>query len=263
MPNVDSYAPGTPSWIDLGSPDIDAAVAFYGGLFGWTATEAGPVEETGGYRMFELGGRLVAGIGPQQAPGPPYWTTYVAVADADATAAKVVDAGGTVIVPAMDVMTAGRMAVFADPEGTVFSVWQAGDHHGAQVVNEPGSLTWNELTCRQPDQAKAFYGAVFDWTANDTDQGGGMTYTEWQLGGKPVGGMMVMTGDEWPGPDVLPSHWMVYFAVADTDVTAARCSELGGQVPVPPTDIPPGRFAVLNDPQGAHFSIIKMAAPAG
>lgn len=262
MPDVDTYAPGTPSWVDLGSPDIDASVAFYGGLFGWTATDAEPVDETGGYRMFLLRDRFVAGIGPQQAPGMPYWTTYIAVADADATAAKVADAGGAVVVPPMEVMTAGRMAVFADPEGTMFSIWQAGQHHGAQVVNEPGSLTWNELTCRQPDQAVAFYGAVFGWKANDVDTGGS-PYTEWQLDGKPIGGMMVMAGPEWPGPDVLPSHWMVYFAVADTDATAARCTELGGQVPVPPTDIPPGRFAVLNDPHGAHFSVITMAAPAG
>jgi predicted enzyme related to lactoylglutathione lyase len=261
MPNVDSYAPGTPSWIDLGSPDLDASIAFYGGLFGWVATEAGPAEETGGYRMFSLEGRVVAGLGPQQAPGPPYWTTYIAVTDVDVTSAKVAAAGGKVIMPPMDVMTAGRMAVFADPEGAVFSVWQAGEHHGAQVVNEPGTLIWNELTCRQPDQAKTFYGAVFGWKANEVDSGGN-PYTEWLLDGKGVGGMMPMIGDQWPGPDVMPAHWMVYFAVADTDAAAARCAELGGQVPVPPTDIPPGRFAVLNDPQGAHFSVIKMAASA-
>ena len=261
MPVLESHAPGTPSFVDLGSPDPDASAAFYGGLFGWAVTDDA-AEEYGGYRMFLLDGHVVAGLGPQQNPGRPYWTTYVTVTSVDDAVDRVTAAGGSVLAPAIDVFDAGRMAVVADPEGTVFSVWEPRQSIGTEVVNEPGALTWNELTCRDPDGAKGFYAAVFGWTPNEVDSDG-MPYVEWQLDGRPVGGMMPMVGDEWPGPDELPSHWMVYFAVDDTDAAAARCAELGGEVPVPPTDIPPGRFAVLTDPQGAVFSVIKMAVPLG
>ena len=259
MPVVDHHASGTPSWIDLGSPDPDASAPFYCDLFGWTVTSAEPVEETGGYRMFQLDGRDVAGLGPQQAPGRPYWTTYVTVGDAEAAVGRVSEAGGSVLAPVMDVLDAGRMAVCADPEGAAFSVWQPLGSIGAQVVNEPGSLTWNELMCRDPERAKRFYGAVFGWTANELDMGDS-PYVEWQADGRTVGGMMPMVGDGWGTPEELPAHWMVYFAVEDTDATAIRCEELGGHVSVPPTDIPPGRFAVLDDPHGAVFSVVKLAA---
>ncbi|MDP1819752.1 MAG: VOC family protein [Acidimicrobiales bacterium] len=253
-PEIDSYEPGTPSWVDMGTPDVQAAVAFYMGLFGWEAPEAD--EATGGYVLLTLQGRAVAGIGPQQDPGMPYWTTYISVSDADATAGFVEAAGGQVLLPPMDVMTFGRMAVCADTEGTPFSIWQPKDHPGAGIVNEHGALIWNELTCRNPDAARVFYGTVFGWTTEDIDPDGN-PYTQWQLNGHTIGGMMPMVGDSWPGPEELPSHWMVYFAVDDTDAAAARCTDLGGSMHVEPTDIPPGRFAVLSDPQGAHFSVIK------
>jgi len=247
-----SYKPGTPSWVDLGSPNIDEAVAFYSGLFGWSADEGSA--ESGGYRTCRLGGKFVAGIGGQQQPGRPYWTTYIAVTDADAATRAITAAGGQTFVEPFDVMNFGRMAVFADPTGAAFSVWQAKDMAGAEVVNEPGAVVWNELTTREPDKAEEFYKTVFGWTTNKSDMGN-FTYTQWQVDGRDVGGMMPM-GDEFPAD--LPPHWMVYFAVADVDATAAKAGGLGGTVHVPPTDIPGiGRFAVLSDPHGAAFSVMK------
>jgi predicted enzyme related to lactoylglutathione lyase len=248
-----SYQPGTPSWVDIGVPDMDAAVAFYGALFGWEFTEG--TEETGGYRQAVLGGKRIAGFGQQMNPGPPFWATYIATDDADAVAAKVEAAGGHVIVPPMDVFDFGRMAVFTDDTGAFFSVWQAGTHPGAELVNEPGTLTWNELNTRNADEAKAFYGAVFGWTS-ETSESPMMTYTEWYLDGSQIGGMMHM-GPQFP-PEV-PNNWLVYFAVDDTDAAVAKVTELGGAVLMQPIDIDPGRFAVVSDNAGAPFAVIKLA----
>lgn len=254
MPERDGYAPGTPSWADIGT-DVEAAKAFYGELFGWDTEDAGPPEETGGYGFFLKNGKTVAGYGPQQNPGPPFWATYVTVADADETAAKVKEKGGQVVMDPMDVMTAGRMAVFQDPSGAFFSIWAPTEHIGAQLVNEPGSLCWNELNTRELDGAKAFYGAIFGWECVTQEMGPAMSYTEIKLGGNTVAGMMDMTGRV---PDMVPAHWLVYFAVDDTDATVAQAQELGGAVMVPPTDIPPGRFAVIADDKGATFAVLKL-----
>lgn len=249
-----SYEPGVPCWVDLGSPDPAAAAAFYSGLFGWEVAAPGPVEETGGYMMATLGGKNVAGLGPQQNPDvPPYWMTYVSVDDVEKTAAIAAQTGATIVVDPFDVLDAGRMAVLIDPVGAALSLWEPRNHIGAQVVNEPGALSWNELTVRDVDTAKAFYAAVFGWEAQSDPLASG-NYFEFKLSGKSVAGMMPMT-DDWPAD--MPSHWMPYFATDDTDATAAKVNELGGSVPVPPTDIPPGRFAVLNDPHGAVFSVIR------
>jgi predicted enzyme related to lactoylglutathione lyase len=248
------YAPGTPSWVDLGSPDVDASISFYGSLFGWTASEPGP-PEAGGYRFFLQDGKMVAGIGPLMMEGqPPAWLNYVTVADADETAGEARDAGGTVFVEPMDVMDVGRFSVLADPTGAALGLWQPRRHTGAELVNEPVSLTWNELETRDPEAAKPFYGALFGWEAETTEMGGG-EYTTWRLDGQPVGGMADITGRV---PDQVPAHWLAYFAVADTDATVARAQELGGDVNVPPMDIPAGRFAVLGDTHGAVFGVIRM-----
>jgi uncharacterized protein len=248
------YAPGTPSWVDLGSPDVDASISFYGSLFGWTASEPGP-PEAGGYRFFLQDGKMVGGIGPLMMEGqPPAWLNYVTVADAVESAGKARDAGGTVFVEPMDVMDVGRFSVLADPTGAALGLWQPRRHTGAELVNEPVSLTWNELETRDPEAAKPFYGALFGWEAETTEMGGG-EYTTWRLDGQPVGGMADITGRV---PDQVPAHWLAYFAVADTDATVARAQELGGDVNVPPMDIPAGRFAVLGDTHGAVFGVIKM-----
>jgi hypothetical protein len=248
------YTPGTPSWVDRGTSDLDSAAAFYGGLFDWVCEAAGPEELTGGYRMFFYKDRPVAGLGPQQNPGPPYWTTYVSVASADDTIAKVKAAGGTVFVEPMDVLDAGRMAVFADPTGAPISIWEPGAHPGAGFVNEPNTLCWNELSTRNTAAAITFYAQVFGWGA-ETHGEGAQAYTEWQLGGRSIGGMME------PPPAVpaeMPSHWLAYFAVEDTDVAVASAKDLGGMLVAGPIDSPAGRLAVLQDPQGAVFAVITM-----
>ena len=253
------YAPGTPSWVDLGTPDPVAGAVFYTALFGWDIAEGPP--EAGGYRMCMYLGVPVAGMGPQMNTDmPPWWTTYITVADADETVDRVRAAGGQVFVEPMDVLDVGRMAVLCDTTGAVFSVWQPRAHRGAGRVGEPNTFCWAELATRDTAKAKAFYGEVFGWGANDSPMGAS-TYTEWTLSGSSVAGMMLMEGDMWP-PE-LPAHWMVYFAVADTDASAARVRELGGTVIVPPTDIPPGRFAVCADPQGATFSILTFNEAMG
>jgi uncharacterized protein len=254
------YAPGTPSWIELSSPDTDAAAQFYGELMGWSATEPG-APETGGYRMFQQDGKNIGGLMATMQEGQPTaWATYVSVTDAQETADKVAGSGGTVLVEPMDVMDIGRMAVFADPPGAVFGVWQPKTFAGADLVNEPNSLCWNELLTRDTDAGKAFYPAVFGWVAGRPEfEGAPETYTVWELDGKPVGGMMQMTEDF---PPEVPPHWGVCFAVADCEATTAKARELGSTVTVEPMDMPIGRFAGFIDPQGASFTVMQPAPAA-
>jgi hypothetical protein len=255
MPEMTKYEPGTPSWVDLGTPDPADARRFYSSLFGWSITEGSP--EAGGYSMCELDGKPVAGLGPQMNTDmPPWWTTYVSVADADETAAAIKEDGGSVIVEPMDVLDVGRMAVAADPGGAMFSIWQPKKHIGAGIVNDANTFCWNELTTRDPQRSIEFYGAVFGWTANILANVGAENYTEFHLGARGIAGMMPMEGDSWPAD--MPNHWMVYFAVEDCDASVALVEELGGSVTMPPTAVPPGVFAVVKDPQGAVFSVIAL-----
>lgn len=254
MTTKTEYAPGTPSWVDLGTTDTAKAKAFYGPLFGWEfedQTDNGQVV----YSLAKLGGRNAAGL-MEQPPGqrdmgiPPTWNSYVSVADADATTGLVEGAGGAVFMQPMDVMDAGRMSVFADPTGAVIGTWQPKNHLGAEVVNEPGALTWNELISPDVDKAAAFYAKVFGWKAK-TEQMGPMTYTMFQLGDDGIAGATP------PPMDGIPPYWGVYFSVEDCDATFADAKARGASVMAEPTDIPPGRFAILIDPQGAFFNIIK------
>ena len=252
------YAPGTPSWVELSSPDADASAAFYRELMNWSATEPGPVE-SGGYRMFQQDGQNIAGLmGHMQEGQPTAWMTYISVTDADETAGKVKASGGSVIVEPMDVMDIGRMAVFADPAGAVFGIWQPKTFTGADLVNEPGSLCWNEVLTRDADTGKSFYASVFGWTAGRPQfEGAPASYTVWELDGKGVGGMMQMTDEYFPAE--LPSHWGVCFAVADCDAVVAKAQELGATVTNGPMDMPIGRFAGFIDPQGASFTVMQPA----
>lgn len=252
MSEATSHAPGIPSWVDLGTPDAERSKAFYSALFGWAPmTVEDP--QAGGYTMLMQRDRPVGGlmVNPDH---PSAWMTYVATADADATADKVRAAGGTVIFEPMQVMTAGRMAIFVDPTGAGFGVWQAGDHTGAGLINEPGALAWTELQTRDVEAARAFYTTVFGWGTET--HAGPIAYTEWKQDGSSIGGMMAM-GDQIPAE--VPPHWLVYFGAADCDATTARATELGGKVLMPPMDIQDGlRFSVVADPLGAVFGVLRI-----
>jgi len=255
---------GSFGWVDLTSTDVDAAKAFYTGLFGWTATDMptpmGPV-----YTMFRKDGHLVAGLGPlppdmAAAGAPSMWSSYVMVDDADKVLEAVGPAGGTVVMPAMDVMTQGRMAMIADPSGAVVGLWQPRDHAGAELFNEPGSLTWNELQTRDLTAATAFYTEVFGWRWEPMEDGSG--YLIGMLDSKDGddksnAGAMTMPPAV---PAEVPSYWAVYFLVVDCDESVARATELGGAVFMPPMDMGPGRFAGITDPAGGMFCLGSVPA---
>ncbi len=252
-----SYTPGTPSWIELsGTPDVEASAAFYRELFGWEMPEQPNSAELGGYRRAKLNGKDVAGVMPRMEESQPtVWATYVSVADAAATTAAVRDNGGSVIVEPMPVNDLGTMAVFADPAGAVFGLWQPGAFAGAELVNEHGALAWNELGTRDTAGAKSFYGAVFGWDHQDEESPRVGTYTIWKVGEAMVGGMLDINAAGLPAE--IPAHWLVYFAVEDTDAAVEKVKAGGGSVRMEPIDIPAGRFAVVADPFGAVFAVIQ------
>jgi predicted enzyme related to lactoylglutathione lyase len=258
---VESYEHGVPSWIDHSSPDPDKSAEFYGALFGWDIEKGPP--EAGGYSMASRKGRNVAGIGPQPMPGPPAWNTYVNVDSADDVAARVQANGGRVLMAPMDVFDAGRLAVFVDPGGAVFGVWQPGVHKGAGLVNEEGTFGWSELVTADQEAALAFYAAVFGWEPStlppSPEFGPPGGYTLWKVGGREIGGMMGKPPGE---PAEVPAYWNVYFVVSDTDETVARAQELGGRLAFGPFDSPEGRIAVIADPAGARFSVISRPGAA-
>lgn len=248
MPEMTGYIHGVPSWVDIGTTDLGAALAFYGELLGWQGQDMG--EEAGHYTIVTRAGKQVAAISPAQDPGPPRWTTYINVDDVDAVTKTVGDAGGQVVFGPMDVMTQGRMAIFADPTGAFVAAWQPRDHIGAQLVNETGALCWNELSTSDLGRAKTFYGAVFGWTFGGSDE-----YAEAQVDGRTVAGLMPRPAEM---PSEVPDHWLPYFGVDDVDASVEQARSLGGSVVFGPADIPgTGRFAALVDPQGAAFAIFS------
>jgi uncharacterized protein len=280
MPERDGYPPGVPCWIDTSQPDPGAAVTFYSGLFGWEFEDVMPPDSEGEYYIARIRGGEVAAVGsvPEAAPPMATWNTYIAVESADDAASKVRDAGGGVVMEPFDVMDAGRMAVFTDPEGAVFCVWQAKEHNGARIVNEHGSLNFNGLNTRDAEGAKSFYGSVFGWRTLSLGGGAEM----WTLpgygdylehdnpdlrkqmaeAGAPEGFVDVVASIN-PIPDDqsdVPAHWSVTFATDDADATADRAAELGGQVVAPPFDAPWVRMTVIADPQGAAFIASKFVA---
>ncbi len=236
--------------MDLGTSDPAAASSFYGALFGWTRQELGP--EAGGYSLVRMHGKDVGGIGPMMDPKQtPAWSVYLATTDADETAAKVAENGGRIVTSPMDVMDQGRMATFIDPTGAAFSVWEPGETTGAEVIDEPGAMSWAELMTSDLNAAKHFYPAVFPVGVRDVAMPEGGTYSLLETGGESVAGAMEIP----PSMGSMPSHWSVYFAVDDCDATADRAISLGGSEHMR-QDSMAGRFASLTDPQGASFSII-------
>ena len=279
MPERDGYIPGVPCWVDTSQPDPEAARGFYGGLFGWEFEDVLPPESEGQYFIARLRGGDVAAVGsiPEALPPVATWNTYIWVDSADETASKVREAGGSVVMEPFDVMDYGRMAVFTDPEGAMFCVWQAKKHKGATIVNEHGSVSFNGLNTRDIEGAKSFYGSVFGWSTLAlpgaemwTLSGYGDHLESFNPGlrkqvaevGGPEGFEDVVASIN-PIPDDQPDtppHWSVTFAVDDADAMAAKATELGGTVIVAPFDAPWVRTTVINDPQGATFIASKFVA---
>jgi uncharacterized protein len=277
VPERDGYIEGVPCWIDTSQPDPAAAAEFYGSLFGWELEDVMPPDAGGQYFMARIRGLDVGAVGsiPEGAPQVATWNTYIWVDSADETAAKVREAGGNVVMEPFDVMDAGRMAVATDPEGAMFMLWQANQNKGSQLVNEHGTNNFNNLNTRDLEGARAFYGAVFGWETLDLDGGAVM----WRLPGygdhleeltpglrkgmeemgaprgfeDVVAGINQISADQ---PDT-PAHWGLTFAVDDSDAIAAKATELGGKLLMPPFDAPWVRMAVIADPQGATFVASK------
>jgi predicted enzyme related to lactoylglutathione lyase len=244
--------------VDLQTTDQAAAKAFYSGVFGWSYDDQ-PMDGGAVYSIAKIGDAQVAAIAPQSpelkaAGAPSMWNTYLAVDSVDEATAKVGPAGGTVAMEPFDVMDAGRMSFVLDPSGAAVALWQAGQHIGAGLVNEPGTVTWNELITDNP-AAVSFYERVLGVTATTADMGENK-YTMFEAGGQQVGGTLP------PQMAGVPNHWHVYFAVTDADATAAKIKELGGSVLVEPLDTPIGKMAVVADPQGAVFSLFQARPPA-
>jgi predicted enzyme related to lactoylglutathione lyase len=256
MPEVTApYPPGTPCWVSLQVPDQQAALDFYGDLFGWSGRVGPP--ESGGYSVCTWQGRAVAGIaearpmGARPAP-PTAWTTFLATDDADATARAVTGNGGSLLLPPEDAPGgAGRMLVATDPSGALFGSWQAKRFIGAEIVGEPGALAWNELVTRNPDAVAAFYPRVLGTSVTPHRAQAG--YFTFNVQGRPAGGMRRLGDDAPPG---TPSHWLAYFAVDDVDSTVDLLVKSGGSVLTSPFDMFAGRMAEVADPQGGAFAVI-------
>jgi predicted enzyme related to lactoylglutathione lyase len=246
------YAPGTFSWTDLTTTDQEAAKAFYSELFGWQ-TEDMPAGEGFNYTMCSLDGKSVAAISPQpqqqrDAGAPPAWNSYITVESADETLERAKNLSATVHAPAFDVLDVGRMGVVQDPQGAYFLVWEPKRHIGAELVNGPGLLSWNELATPDVDASASFYGELFGWKP-EPFEGSEMPYTMIKTSdGATNGGIRNATEQE-------PTYWLVYFGVDDIDATAAKISELGGSTLMEPMDIGAGKVAIAQDPQGAVFAL--------
>ncbi len=247
------YEPGTFCWTDLTTTDQAAAKAFYSGLFGWEADDRPVGEEGAVYSMMKVDGRDVAAISPQppqqrDAGAPPVWNSYISVESADDAVARATALGGTAHAPAFDVMDVGRMAVIQDPQGAYVMVWQPRSHIGAQLVNAPGALVWNELASPDLDASSVFYGGLFGWTLEPFENSP-TPYLGIKNGGASNGGMRPLDS---PG---MPPHWLVYFGIEDIDAGLAKATELGGEAITGPVDIQMAKIAVVRDPQGAVFAL--------
>ncbi|MER5875911.1 VOC family protein [Streptomyces sp. NPDC001910] len=258
------FVDGSPNWLDVGTSDLDGAISFYRALFGWQFTSAGP--DAGGYGFFQIDGKTVAG-GMQTTPeqGPPSWNVYFRSADAESTAKAVEQAKGAVLMPPMDVMGEGHMAMLADKAGVHFGIWQPGRTKGLGLATEPGSLCWVELYTPDLPAAAAFYNAVFGWETSAAPFPGGV-YTCVNPAGSEAedmfGGIVPLADD--PVEAASGAYWLPYIEVADTDTVVAKAQELGGTVRMPVTDMEGvGRAARLTDPYGARFAVIKSAQQQG
>ena len=243
--------PGMFCWIELTTDDREASKKFYTSLFGWKANEM-PMDGGEPYVMLESNGKTVGAL-YQSDSAPPNWLSYIAAPSVDDAAKTAKDLGGNLLAEPFDVMDVGRMAVVQDPQGAVFALWQAKQHHGVDVRDEVNTLCWNELMTTDVEAARTFYGSLFDnWKLKVTPE-----YTEVHVRGKGVGGLMQIQ----PEMEGMPPHWQPYFAVSDCDGTVRKAQSLGVKELFGPMDIPNvGRFAVLHDPQGASFAVIRLTS---
>jgi uncharacterized protein len=262
MSELKEHKPGTFCWAELATTNGAGAAKFYGDLMGWAVVEnpMGPGEP---YRIFQYEGLDTAaccGLMPDQVANgvPPHWTLYVSVESADGAVKKAVELGGAVLAGPFDVMEHGRMAVLKDPQGAVFAVWQPKSHIGSRNGYVNGRHCWSELATTDAKAAVDFYTNLFGWGAHVAPVGG-MDYTTWMANGTPAGGLMQMD-ETWGG---APPHWMVYFSVPNVSQFAEETVKAGGKICVPPKQVAGvGTFSVLNDPQGAFFSVIELTQAA-
>jgi uncharacterized protein len=243
-----------PAWVDLASSDPAASREFYSKLFGWQV-EVNPDPQYGGYAIAKVDGKDVAGIGPKMMPeAPTAWTLYIGTDDTDALAAKVTAAGGAVIAPPMEVAGQGRMAVFQDPSGAFIAAWQP-ISMGGFGTGGTNAFGWAELNARGVDKALKFYAAIFGWASKTSPMGEGQPpYTEFLLGDDSIAGATEMNPMV---PAEVPSYWMAYFNVGDVDGAFRTALDAGAREMLAPMDFPGGRFAILADPQGAVFGVLK------
>jgi predicted enzyme related to lactoylglutathione lyase len=252
MGEVHTYPPGTFCWIDLGTTDVAGAKTFYRELFGWEMEDL--PAETGTYTMCRLDGKAVAGMHEHSEEDGVGWSSSISVDDIDESTARAGRLGATVLIEPFEIPGAARMAVIRDASGAEVQLWQPKGHVGAGIVNEVGTWTWNELVTPDLDAAKAFYGELFGWTAEDIP--GALARVSFALGDLLIGGAHAPTEAESG-----PARWTVSFRVADADENVTRAQQLGGTVLLPPMDIPVGRLALVSDPAGAAFSVTVFAGP--
>ena len=243
------YAPGVFCWVDLATPDPEAAKRFYDALFGWEFEEAGGDDEP--YSMAKSDGHVAAGIAgvPE---GPPRWQSYIAVESADDTAGKAEEAGAEVVMAPTTIGPPGRMAMLTDPAGAPFAIWEAGERAGAEIVNVPGTFCWNDLMTHDVEKAVAFYGEVFGWELGEVEDAPNQRHGI-RVGETMNGGLAAIPDAVG---DAMPSHWLVCFAVDDVEASRRAVSEHGGEAVTEILVVPSGRFAVVQDPQGAMFGIV-------
>ena len=261
MEETKEHAPGSFCWVELGTTDTNSAKKFYSELFGWSTSDT-PAGPDFVYTMLQLENKELAAMyqlqDEQKAKGvPPNWLSYISVTNADEVVTKVKSLGGTVLQEPTDVFDAGRMALLQDPTGATFAIWQSNKHIGSRIVNQPGTFCWNELATRDKNKASEFYTKLFGWSAQEQEMGS-EKYTMFNNGERPAGGMFQITKEMGE----VPPHWLTYFSVGDCDKSVEKAKSLGAEIRVPPTDIPNvGRFSVIQDPEGAVFSVIKLKNP--
>jgi predicted enzyme related to lactoylglutathione lyase len=257
MSHVESHAPGSFSWIELGTTDQTAAKAFYTSLFGWDFEDS-PMGPDDVYTMFQKDERNVGAAYTLRheeitAGVPPHWNLYITVASADETAKKAGELGAKIVAPPFNVLTYGRMAVIVDPAGAALCIWEPKDHSGSGVESEPGSLCWADLSTPDQEGAVKFYTELFGWSVTPGEDG----YLHLKNGESFIGGIPP-AHNAAPG---VPPHWMGYIQVADIDASTAKASALGAKICVGPMSIGnAGSMTVFSDPQGAVLAMFEVAS---